>query len=377
MPSVEQSIRARQAKVPKLNWNRLRFIGSLRVLILSYIVGLVAALPNLIGTELREHISNPTFLWLLILFVSGFGLAYLFYELFCPPVLKKFENLPDFYEHQLTIKKLQQEAYPADPFDADLLHVASQYYADQGRRPPARYLTLAFYLVGFAAFLFLHLVLYKAIRVDGLTAKPVRPSELTRLATFPVHFPFNARGDADMWTQGIQLSDSQRDLLRRLMIGLVPCVSKTHEGKVRLRIVGYASSAEFQKGRGPDAKTALLNTKTANLRSKAVSTYLEKIRKELKVESGIEIQNWEWKRFEDMAHSRPYNDRPEGVQGDNESEFFNRVVEIQMLDAGACDFIFPDRKTPQKRPPSSSTERPVRPLRALQAFDQSPGPSDD
>jgi len=44
------------------------------------------------------------------------------------------------------------------------------------------------------------------------------------------------------------------------------------------------------------------------------------------------------------THSRPYNDRPKTSPGENRSEFFNRVAEVQMIRAGLCEFITSESK---------------------------------
>jgi len=160
---IEKKISDLAKTIPKLHWGRLRFIGSLRTLIVSYIAGLAVALPDLIGTDLKQYIKNPQILLPMIVFVAGVALAYLFYEFFCPTIVKRYENLPDFYEHQLNIKKLQIETYPSDPFKADLMHVAEHYIKALGKYRVARYITITLYIISFLALLFLLVRLYRAL----------------------------------------------------------------------------------------------------------------------------------------------------------------------------------------------------------------------
>lgn len=157
---VERKIKALRETLPRLHWGRLRFLGKLRTLVLSYVVGIVVLLPDLIGTDsFTQFLEQPQIIWPVVTFVISIGLAYLSYEYFCPVIIKRFDNLSEFYEHQLNIKKLQLETYPNDPFKADMLHVAENYIASLGERRIARYFTLLFYAIGFIALLFLVVVL--------------------------------------------------------------------------------------------------------------------------------------------------------------------------------------------------------------------------
>jgi hypothetical protein len=141
--------------IPILHWGRLRFIGSLRTLSVSYIVGAAVALPRLAGTDdLRIYLDDPQIMGSLIAFVVGVSLGNLVYDLFCPVIVKKFESLVIYYENQLRIKRLQLETYPDDPFEASLLHVAEHYIGDLGSRPAARLICLALYVTGFLALLY-------------------------------------------------------------------------------------------------------------------------------------------------------------------------------------------------------------------------------
>ncbi|RIK32637.1 MAG: hypothetical protein DCC56_02150 [Anaerolineae bacterium] len=141
--------------IPRVHWGRLRFIGNVRNLSVSIMIGLALALPDLIGTDLVKYLKNPQLINSLLVFITANGLAYLFYEIFCPPIIKKFESLADFYEHQLNIKKLQLETYPKDPFEANLQHVAKHYIRNLGQYNIARWITLILYIVGFGALIYL------------------------------------------------------------------------------------------------------------------------------------------------------------------------------------------------------------------------------
>ncbi len=147
--------------IPALHWGRLRFIGSLRVLSISYIIGAAVALPKLLGEDdLLSFLHNPYIIGPLAIFVVGVGLGNLIYELFCPATVKKFESLAVFYETQLKIKKIQMETYPQDPFEANLLHVAGSYIEDLGSFQAARGLAFGLYVASLAALLFLAVSLY-------------------------------------------------------------------------------------------------------------------------------------------------------------------------------------------------------------------------
>lgn len=141
--------------IPYLHWGRLRFIGNIRNLTVSFVIGFVLAVPDLIGTDVIKYLKNPQLMGALVVFITSIGLAYLFYEFFCPPIIKKFESLADFYEHQLSIKKLQLETYPKDSFEANLQHVAEHYIQNLGKYFIARWITLLLYITGFGSLIYL------------------------------------------------------------------------------------------------------------------------------------------------------------------------------------------------------------------------------
>lgn len=164
--TIEEKIASLRKTIPKLHWGRLRFIGSLRVLSVSYIIGIAVALPNIIEADITQYLLNPWIVWPIIIFLVGVSVANLFYYLFCPAIVRKFESLSDFYEHQLGIKKLQMETYSSDPFHANLLHVSEQYIKALGNRGAARIATFTLYIVSFLALLLF------AFNIYGITLAP-------------------------------------------------------------------------------------------------------------------------------------------------------------------------------------------------------------
>ena len=168
--NVENELEKLYSRISRLHWGRLRFIGSFRVLSVSYIIGAAVALPKLLGQDsISSYLHNPYIIGPLAVFVLGAGLGNLLYELFCPAIIKKFENLAVFYENQLRIKKIQNETYPHDPFKANLLHVGQEYIKELGSGAAARFLAFGLYLVSFLALLFLAVSLYI---FTGLWAAP-------------------------------------------------------------------------------------------------------------------------------------------------------------------------------------------------------------
>jgi hypothetical protein len=158
---IEKELLSLNSQLSRWHWGRLRFIGNLRVLSVSYIIGAAVALPKLLGQEdILDYLHNPYIIWPLGIFVVGVSLGNLIYELFCPVIIKKFENLPVFYENQLRIKKIQKETYPGDPFNASLLHVGREYIKELGSGAVARFLALGLYVVSALALLFLAVSLY-------------------------------------------------------------------------------------------------------------------------------------------------------------------------------------------------------------------------
>jgi hypothetical protein len=159
--NIEKELEKLYSGISRLHWGRLRFIGSFRVLSVSYIIGAAVALPKLLGQDsISSYLHNPYIIGPLAVFVLGAGLGNLLYELFCPAIIKKFENLAVFYENQLRIKKIQNETYPHDPFKANLLHVGQEYIKELGSGAAARFLAFGLYVVSFLALLFLAVSLY-------------------------------------------------------------------------------------------------------------------------------------------------------------------------------------------------------------------------
>jgi hypothetical protein len=156
--------------IPKIHWGRLRFIGSVRTLSLSFLISLATALPDLRNFDPAPLMRDSHIALSFVGFIIGFGLANLCYEIYCPAIIRRFESLPDFYQHQLTIKQLQMATYANDPFEAGLLHVTQSYVSALKERTLARYVTLSLYVLGFVAFVAFLVLVY------GSASTSVAPS---------------------------------------------------------------------------------------------------------------------------------------------------------------------------------------------------------
>ena len=136
-----------------MNWWKLRSVGNLYVLKVSYVVLIIAPL-------LSKHEQITRFLdiqsWLLaVLFLASLSLALanLVYDIWCPIIIKRFPSPNDLYARMLEIKKLTLWLYPEDQFDASLAHCRSAYEAQSKSRWAARWVCTILFLISGAAFL--------------------------------------------------------------------------------------------------------------------------------------------------------------------------------------------------------------------------------
>ena len=158
---------------------------------------------------------------------------------------------------------------------------------------------------------------------------------LPRLAVFPVRFSSNAKGEAGHWSAGVVPGREEEESLAFLMRSLHACADATRHNAIRLNVVGFASSAEFN-GRTSEQSSAL-NLDTANRRASEVASILERLRDAEGLTAQVAIETRLWPDFEAMNKHRPFNDRPAATRGEHGQELFNRVVEIEMVDAGYCE----------------------------------------
>lgn len=134
----------------KLNyeWWNLRSIGNLKVLKVSYFA--LAFIPILAENRFLSWIGGDK----IVLFCSFFGslllaLANLLYDIVCPEIVKRFASPNDLYEKMLEIKKLSDELYPEDNFNASYEHCKNKYYSDSQSKQEMRFFcALMFWLSG-------------------------------------------------------------------------------------------------------------------------------------------------------------------------------------------------------------------------------------
>jgi hypothetical protein len=136
-----------------VNWWKLRSVGNLYVLKLSYTVFISAPwLSKYVSQARIPHIPA----WLLAtLFLAGLSLAFanLVYDIWCPAIVKRFPSPNDLYAEMLKIRKLAVSLYPQDQFDASLEHCRSAYKAESESRCAARWLCTVLFVLSGAGFL--------------------------------------------------------------------------------------------------------------------------------------------------------------------------------------------------------------------------------
>ncbi len=182
----EKKIRALYKKTPFLNWGKLRFIGSVRVLsVMSFVGACIAAglsLPQLSQINIRNIISNPVIVWSFLGFFISLLLANLIHYIFCPAIIRKFTSLSDFYMHQINIKKCQIDTYPEDQFDGSLLHVSKQYIKDLAANTCARWASLFLFFASLIFFIFFVVNSYGLVAIE---------QNIYKKRKFEINFEFN------------------------------------------------------------------------------------------------------------------------------------------------------------------------------------------
>ena len=142
---------------------------------------------------------------------------------------------------------------------------------------------------------------------------------------------------------GIKLTEGHKRRLDRIVEAFAAC-ARPPRHIVEFKVLGYASTAEFQEERNdgsnePMPNSGDLNHQAAQLRAEVVVDYLKKQGKleqakfEVKgpnEDEGPNVQN----SLQDM--DRPYLDSSEVFSG-KAQEALNRMVLIRVVDAGACN----------------------------------------
>ena len=158
-----------------------------------------------------------------------------------------------------------------------------------------------------------------------------------RLAIFPVRFSSNAVGEAGHWSAGVVPGKSEEESLAFLMRSLRGCGDATGRNMIRLNVVGFSSSAEFKR-RTPE-QSAAFNLDVANRRASEVASILLRLRDAEGLNAQVAIETRQWPAFKEMDEHRPFNDRSTAAPGEHDQEVFNRVAEIEMVEAGNCEAL--------------------------------------
>ncbi|HEY0107573.1 MAG TPA: hypothetical protein VGB91_15940 [Rhizomicrobium sp.] len=152
-----------------------------------------------------------------------------------------------------------------------------------------------------------------------------------RLPAIPIFFEQNAtRATVLRQTDdGLKIGPMEKNVLSRLVGGLKIC--SVPGRRVALRVVGFASSAEFQGVEPPMSE--LENMDIANLRAKQVADALRGLGG---TDAQFEIDDPGWASFPKMRDSRPYDDSTDDKTGDLGQQMLDRVVFVELVNAGRC-----------------------------------------
>jgi hypothetical protein len=132
--------------------------------------------------------------------------------------------------------------------------------------------------------------------------------------------------------RGAAPSSWSRAFITEVAQNLAAC--STAERRVKIQVVGFASSSEFKEpvNCGADIRTsAQANLRLANARAENVKTLLDR-----KLTNG-EVIVRQWSDFVDMEDERTFSDRLLSGDYDPRKGPLNRRAEIRVLDAGACE----------------------------------------
>ena len=130
---------------------------------------------------------------------------------------------------------------------------------------------------------------------------------------------------------GIVLSDEQEIKLDKLADALIACATPPSES-VSLKVQGYSSTRPF-KGTSVSISNEL-NLSAANLRAEVVIDHLvARVERDPIGKSRVDIRYEPWLDYEDIQ--RPFEDKARFSGMDQEQ--LNRVVYIDLLDAGGCE----------------------------------------
>lgn len=166
---IDKVIEELKKKCSVVNWGRLRFIGSLRILSVIPFVGAgivtILGLPQFSSVNAKKLLEDIWIIGSLMTFLISLFSANVIYHIACPPVIKKFETLADLYREQLLIKKSQMETYPNDKFEADLLHITKFYFENLSKCWVARWGSLLLFSLSLIA-LFCFLYNFRALLID-------------------------------------------------------------------------------------------------------------------------------------------------------------------------------------------------------------------
>ena len=121
-----------------MRWDRLRAVGNLRVLKVSYVVWAVIPFISQQGW-LVTAMGLSTWQLAEVYFASIFlAAANLVYDLACPPIVKRFASPNDLYSKMLEMRELSVRLYPEDHFEGSLSHCKNAYNEKRKSAPIPR-----------------------------------------------------------------------------------------------------------------------------------------------------------------------------------------------------------------------------------------------
>ena len=131
---------------------------------------------------------------------------------------------------------------------------------------------------------------------------------------------------------GIVLSTAQGEKLDKLADALVACAELDPiNHPVRLKVQGYSSTLPFKRNGHVLLFSNQLNLAAANLRALVVTQRLAD--RHAHRGNGVHVEHREWQSYPEIE--RPFEDA-EGFDGADQEQL-NRVVYIDLQDAGSCE----------------------------------------
>jgi hypothetical protein len=143
----EQNNKKNEYKFKFCKWTTLRSFGDSYILKVSYFS--LAAVPFIAKNLTKLGVEDfPIYLKLLFFSSLLISIGNLFYSVFCPKLIKKFESPNEMYRANLEIYKLRKITNISDDFEGDHAHSVNGFKNNNFKASGARFICFCCLLLG-------------------------------------------------------------------------------------------------------------------------------------------------------------------------------------------------------------------------------------